>query len=154
MDPTEGLRRLQDAPWFAAGLRFKCTSCGSCCTGTSGSVDLSIADLERLARFLHLPIGGFVRRYTRLAKGRRILADAPASNDCIFLRDKTCTVYAARPTQCRTYPWWLTNIQDPESWQEAAAVCEGIDHPNAPLVPASEILAQARLDQENEANLP
>lgn len=151
MDPSEGHGRLSEPQWFAAGLRFKCTGCGKCCTGASGSVYLSTADLERLAGFLHLPLGSFVRRYTRLIKGRRTLVNKPDSHDCVFLADKACTVYEARPTQCRTYPWWLRNIQDPESWQEAAQVCEGIDHPTAPVVLAADILDQCRLDQENEA---
>jgi uncharacterized protein len=151
MDLSEGHGRLPEDQWFAGGLRFKCTGCGKCCTGASGSVYLSTIDLERLARFFHLPVGGFVRRYTRLIKGRRALLNAPDSHDCVFLANKTCTVYEARPTQCRAYPWWLGNIHDPQSWEEAAAVCEGINHPTASIVPASEILEQCRLDLENES---
>jgi Fe-S-cluster containining protein len=133
--------------WFAGGLRFKCTSCGKCCTGTgaSGSVQLSQADLQRLAGFFKLPVGRFVRQYTRSIKGRRVLNDRPDSHDCVFLAGKTCTVYEARPTQCRTYPWWAANLQDRESWQAAAAFCEGIDHPDAVLVAEAEILEQRRI---------
>jgi uncharacterized protein len=144
---------LYASPWFANGLRFKCTECGKCCTGSSGSVYLSPADIIRLAAFFQIPAGRFVRRYTRIEKGHRVLIDSPGSTDCVFLRDKTCTVYEARPTQCRTYPWWLVNIQDPQSWQETAAVCEGIDHPTASLVPLAHIVEQVLLDQANESNL-
>ncbi|MPZ48856.1 MAG: YkgJ family cysteine cluster protein [Dehalococcoidia bacterium] len=138
--------------WFEGGLRFQCTSCGKCCTGSSGSVQVSTADLERLANFFELPAGTFARRYTRVTKGRRALIDGPGSHDCVFLTGKTCSVYEARPTQCRTYPWWIRNIRDPESWQEAGEVCEGINHPEAPVIPASEILEQCRTDLENEAS--
>ncbi|HEU0075545.1 MAG TPA: YkgJ family cysteine cluster protein [Dehalococcoidia bacterium] len=144
---------LPDEPWFASGLRFKCTECGNCCTGSAGSVYLSQADIARLAAHFDVPPGRFVRRYTRVEKGHRVLADRPESDECVFLRDKTCTVYDARPTQCRTYPWWLVNIQDPRAWQETAAVCEGIDHPTAPLVSLGEIVEQVLLDQANESNL-
>ncbi|HEX5370751.1 MAG TPA: YkgJ family cysteine cluster protein [Dehalococcoidia bacterium] len=139
-------------PWFAGGLRFKCTGCGQCCTGSSRSVYVSKTDIERLARFFDIPAGRLVRRYTRLSKGRRVLNDGPSGEACVFLKDNACTVYEGRPTQCRTYPWWLRNIQDRESWQEAAAFCEGIDHPSAAIVPAEEIFEQCRLDEENEAN--
>jgi Fe-S-cluster containining protein len=142
-----------EVPWFAAGLRFKCTQCGRCCTGSAGSVWVSQADIRRLAAFLDIPPGRFVRRYTRNVNGERVLIDSVSSADCVFLRDRTCTVYEGRPTQCRAYPWWLQNIQDVQSWREAAAVCEGIDHPDAPLVPLAEIVAQVQLDQENESNL-
>jgi uncharacterized protein len=145
--------RLPEEPWFGGGLRFKCTGCGKCCTGSSGSVSLSKTDLERLAAFFGQPVGAFARKHTRLAKGRRVLNSRPGSNDCVFLNNKNCDVYEARPTQCRTYPWWLTNLHDAEAWQEAAAFCEGINHPAAPIIPASEIVAQCRADIENDANL-
>jgi len=139
--------------WFDGGLKFKCTGCGKCCTGSSGSVYLSQNDLERLAQLFRLPVGSFARKYTRVSKGRRVLIDGPDSHGCVFLADKICSVYEARPTQCRTYPFWLTNIRDPEAWQEAARTCEGIDHPGAPIVSASEVLAQCRVDEENEVSL-
>jgi Fe-S-cluster containining protein len=116
-------------------------------------VHLSQADLERLADFLRLPAGAFARRYTRSIGGRRLLLDKPDSHACIFLSQKSCSVYGARPTQCRTYPWWLSNIQDEQSWREAGEVCEGIDLPGAPLVPAAEILEQCRIDRQNESDM-
>ncbi|KAG7395592.1 hypothetical protein PHYBOEH_003466 [Phytophthora boehmeriae] len=33
---------------------------------------------------------------------------------------------AARPTQCRTFPWWPQNLVSDYDWQVAAADCEGI----------------------------
>ena len=139
-------------PWFADGLRFKCTGCGKCCTGSSGSVYVSQTDLSRLAAFFKQPVGSFVRTHTRMLHGRRALIDRRHSGDCVFLEGKSCTVYDARPTQCRTYPWWFSNLRDAESWEEARQFCEGIDHPTAPVIPASEILAQSRLESENEFN--
>jgi Fe-S-cluster containining protein len=140
-----------DLDWLSDGLRFQCTGCGKCCSGASGTVLLSQPDLERLAAHLGMQAGRFVRQYTRSVNGRRILNNAAGSSDCVFLKDRTCNVYDARPTQCRAYPWWLTNIRDEQSWQEAAAFCEGITHPAAPVVPATEVLAQCQLDLENEA---
>jgi Fe-S-cluster containining protein len=139
--------------WFRDGLRFKCTGCGKCCTGASGSVYLSQLDLERLAAHFHQPVGAFVRQYTRMNHGRRALVDRPRSSDCIFLNGKSCSVYDARPTQCRTYPWWFSNLRDEESWQEAAELCEGINHPAAPLIPVSQILDQSWLEANNDSHL-
>ncbi len=114
---------------------------------------LTKSDIERLAGFFHQPAGAFARTYTRIIKGRRALKNRPDSSDCIFLANKACTVYDGRPTQCRTYPWWLVNIVDAESWQEAAQVCEGIDHPTAQPIPASEILEQCLIDVKNDEEL-
>jgi Fe-S-cluster containining protein len=138
--------------WFAEGLRFKCTGCGKCCTGASGSVYLSQEDLERLAAHFKLAVGAFVRQYTRMRNGRRALLDNVHSQDCIFLKGKACTVYDARPVQCRTYPWWFSNLREPEDWQEERALCEGIDHPSAPVIPAAEILEQAQREADNDSH--
>jgi uncharacterized protein len=152
MNPKEAPEEASET-WFADGLRFKCTGCGKCCTGASGSVYVSQHDLEQLAGFLKQPIGAFVKAYTRNANGRRALIDRRHSSDCIFLDGKLCTVYDARPTQCRTYPWWFSNLQDAETWEETRQVCEGVDHPSAHVIPASEILEQCWEDADNEGNL-
>ncbi len=152
MDLSDSSKQSPDEHWFAGGLRFRCTGCGKCCTGSSGSVYLSKPDLERLANFFRLPVGAFARKYTRVSKGRRVLVDGPASRDCVFLTAGTCGVYEARPTQCRTYPWWLSNIRDQESWEAAAEVCEGINHPSAPLISPTEIFEQSQMDRENESS--
>jgi hypothetical protein len=36
---------------------------------------------------------------------------------------------AARPTQCRTFPWWPQHLVSDYDWQLAAADCEGIHVP-------------------------
>lgn len=36
---------------------------------------------------------------------------------------------AARPTQCRTFPWWPQNLISDYDWQLAARECEGITLP-------------------------
>jgi Fe-S-cluster containining protein len=138
-----------EEPWYAGGLRFKCTECGKCCTGASGSVYLSQEDLERLAAHFRRPVGAFVRKNTQMLHGRRALQNRD-SGDCIFLNGKTCSVYEARPVQCRSFPWWNSNLRDPESWQEAAKDCEGIEHPAGQVFSFAEIREQADLEAENE----
>jgi len=123
-----------EEPWFSSGLRFKCTGCGKCCTGSPGYVFLSEDDTERLARHFGMEIEAFQKKYTRLVDGQSALLDRPGSGDCVFLKDKQCTAYEARPVQCSTFPWWIQNLRNPEDWDEAAVRCEGINHPDAPLV--------------------
>lgn len=132
----------QNVPWFDKGLRFKCTGCGGCCTGSPGYVYLSESDLERLAVHHQLTPQEFAKKYTRLVDGQYALLDRPTTYDCIFLQDKQCTVYEARPVQCRTFPWWIHNLRDEKDWEEAAKRCEGINHPEAPLIPSLHIQEQ------------
>jgi Fe-S-cluster containining protein len=36
---------------------------------------------------------------------------------CAFLDGARCTVYEARPTQCRTFPFWKENLRRRGSWE-------------------------------------
>ena len=128
--------------WYEKGLRFKCTGCGKCCTGSSGYVFLSELDLINLATHFSLTPQSFAKQYTRLVEGQYALLDRPNSDQCIFLQDNQCRAYEARPTQCRTFPWWIQNLKKPKDWAKAAKHCEGINHPDAPVVSATEIETQ------------
>lgn len=125
--------------WYGKGLHFKCTGCGKCCTGSPGYVFLGESDLHRLSSHLSLSLESFISRYVRRVDNRLSLIDRPGSDHCIFLKDKQCSVYEARPIQCRTFPWWVDQIRDEASWKAAGEHCEGINHPDAPLVNSLEI---------------
>ncbi len=129
----------QDEPWFSHGLKFKCTGCGQCCTGSPGYVYLSLEDLKRLSAHFQISEPDFLKKYARQVEDQYALLDRPGSYDCIFLKNNQCSVYGARPTQCRTFPWWIHHLRNPEDWEEASKRCEGINHPEAPLVPSLHI---------------
>ncbi len=84
--------------------RFSCTGCGECCRW-GGSVLLDDGDVDRLAEFLGLSGQDFIDRHTRLAPNRRQLAlHDQADGSCAFLVGDRCSVYDARPEQCRSFP--------------------------------------------------
>lgn len=136
------MEEIAAPPWFEDGLRFKCTACGHCCTGSPGYVFLSRSDIERLAAHFSMKEEDFMRQKVRYVDEQYALLDRPGSNDCIFLENHKCTAYEARPVQCRTFPWWIQNLRDPKDWEEAAKHCEGINHPDAPIVPSERIQEQ------------
>lgn len=127
-------------PWYKEGLRFKCTECGKCCTGSPGYVWVTDDEMSSMAAVLNISVELFKRKYVRQRDNRYALVEKKSEdNACIFLKDKKCLVYQARPKQCRTYPWWKENLHSEESWKIAAESCEGISF-EAPVVPLSEIL--------------
>jgi uncharacterized protein len=128
------MEQTMKKPWFHKGLRFQCTGCGQCCTGSDGYVFLSQDDLIKLADHFKLSVSEFVDRYTRIVDGQTCLLDSPSSDQCIFLKDNRCSAYQARPVQCSTFPWWLYNLESPENWRSAASRCVGIDHCDAPVI--------------------
>jgi Fe-S-cluster containining protein len=130
---------MKDQPWYKDGLKFKCTGCGECCTGSPGYVWVTVEEIEKLAALLKISPEDFSKRYTRKAGESVSLIEDPNNYDCVFLKDKRCTVYHARPKQCRTFPWWDENLESRESWKQTARRCEGINHPDAPLITLGEI---------------
>ena len=115
-------------PWFADGLRFSCTRCGNCCGGAPGYCWVSEDEIVALAQRLGMSVEAFRTRYTRQVKGRGISLQEKRNYDCVFFeRGRGCSVYEDRPKQCRTWPFWQTNLRSQEEWQEASEGCPGMD---------------------------
>lgn len=112
--------------WFKNGLCFECTGCGACCTGAPGYVWISDEEIDRIASFLSLSRETFIRLHVRKVNGRQCLIEMPKTYDCVFFKNRRCTIYPVRPTQCRTYPWWPQVLESEETWNEEAQRCEGI----------------------------
>ncbi|MBZ5639289.1 MAG: YkgJ family cysteine cluster protein [Acidobacteriia bacterium] len=114
-------------PWYAEGLRFACLpDCGKCCTrhGEYDFVYLDPDDVVRLAAHLHLDGESFLEKHAAEDDGYVILRmDGPS---CPFLRGTACSVYEARPTQCRTFPFWRENVRSRTAWERLRDFCPGI----------------------------
>lgn len=104
--------------------------------------------MEALAAFLKLSLKEFICKYIRRVGQRYSLIESRKTYDCVFLKDKKCQVYGARPLQCRTYPWWPQNLRSQHSWEETSQVCEGI-HEESPIV-AFETIEENRLVHEKD----
>ncbi len=111
------------ADWYRDGVRFACTQCGHCCT-IEGYVWVTRREAQRIADHLGLTLDELGRRYLRAVERRQALTDR-SDGACVFW-DDGCTIYPARPGQCRTFPFWKENLTSPEAWSETARACEGI----------------------------
>jgi hypothetical protein len=113
-------------PWYADGLRFACTQCGRCCT-VEGYVWVGPEEIEQLAAHLGLEVEEFARRYLRRVGRRLSLVEKP-NYECVFWQaGRGCTVYAARPVQCRTFPFWKEHVTTPAAWREVGEFSPGVD---------------------------
>ncbi len=130
-----------EAPWFKDGLRFRCTQCGDCCSGAPGYVWVNQEEIDALAARLGLDVETFERQYTRRVGLRRSLVELPGG-DCVFLDAQTrkCTVYEHRPRQCRTWPFWHSNVRSPQTWAATCEVCPGCGQGD--IIPMERILEQ------------
>ncbi len=132
-------------PWYHAGLRFSCTQCGNCCSGAPGYVWVNGEEIDHIAAFLGLHPEEFTRVHVRRVGMRHSLLEL-RGGDCEFLErlpdSKTrCRIHPVRPTQCRTWPFWKSNLASPEAWAEAGQNCPGINqgtHFTLPVIQAAE----------------
>lgn len=131
-------------PWYQDGLRFGCTRCGRCCRG-AGTVRVSEAELEALARRLDLSPDEFRPAFTRKLRGGERSLREKRNRDCIFYdRSSGCSVYPDRPRQCRTWPFWRGVVHSEERWDEEASSCPGMNRGR--LHGVAEIVVLARDD--------
>ncbi len=118
--------RSKSEPWYKDGLKFKCSGCGDCCTGAPGYVWVNKAEVEAMAPLVDLTVEEFQEQYTRKIGIRRSLKEF-ANGDCVFFDNESrkCEIYGARPRQCRTWPFWESNLRTPEDWERTCDECPG-----------------------------
>jgi Fe-S-cluster containining protein len=88
-----------------------CIECQArCCRGESGYIYVTNTEANAICEYLDIEMKEFVDSYL-FKKGykysikERVVGD---EHECIFYDHKTngCGIYEARPTQCRTFPFW------------------------------------------------
>jgi len=113
-------------PWYKDGLCFECTKCGNCCTGAPGVVWVDDEDIRQIARHRNCGEGEIRVMHTRPYGGKLSLQEF-ANGDCTFFDPDTrrCSIYPARPTQCRNWPFWQSNLETPDAWTDTQTECPG-----------------------------
>ncbi|KAL3758786.1 hypothetical protein ACHAWU_006428 [Discostella pseudostelligera] len=154
LDKKPFLRRIRTAiapftlPWYEDGLNFSCTGCGKCCK-VDGDVWLAPEEVNNI--MVHLGYSNNISEKTKddnessITNFRKkyIRAEvSPTDGDesqswmclkrkegaCIFLdQSGQCSIYAARPVQCKTYPFWPSLLIDQEAWEDEAVLPDNID---------------------------
>ena len=139
---------------YKKGIKFECQGSGNCCVsrGSYGFVYLSDIDLNRFSKYFKISIKKFKEKYCQITDGFIHLSEKYKINgNCIFLKDKKCTVYNSRPTQCRTWPFWNENM-NAKVWNEDIAInCPGIG--KGKLIKSKKIERFLKEDLKNEDSI-
>ena len=79
-----------------------------------------------MAKNMGIADAEFREKFVRRVGGRHSLVEYP-DGDCILLDPETrgCMVYADRPIQCRTWPFWKSNLTSERAWDEMCEGCPG-----------------------------
>jgi uncharacterized protein len=135
---------MSSLPWYHKGLKFECLGCGECCTGEPGYVWVSDEEIVAMADALAVDAGELEKAVIRKVGEGKSLAEMP-NGDCIFFDSGTrrCQIYSVRPIQCRTWPFWESNLESPQTWREVCQRCPGSG--KGPTVANAEI--EARVSQ-------
>ena len=112
--------------FYKYGIRFECKKCGNCCIG-NGYVFIFPKDLDLLVEKSGYTLEELQRTYLSTVDGYTVFRDA-GSGACIFWDNiaKGCKIYEARPTQCRTFPFWKTLLYKKTKWDEGTKTCPGV----------------------------
>ncbi len=112
-------------PWFKEGLRFECQRCGRCCRGAPGVVWVNKKEIDKVSSFLGITQQVFAKHYLRSINDRFSLLEY-GNGDCIMY-DNGCKIYDVRPCQCRSFPFWESNLEDRSAWEKLKKTCPGVD---------------------------
>lgn len=141
---------MAKTPWWKQGVNFECQGSGKCCIshGNFGFVFLTLKDRQKLAAHLGIETRKFTQQYCQKTNGYFHLTESPDQKECTFLKNRQCSVYAARPTQCRTWPFW-PEVMPVKKWTaEVAGFCPGVG--KGKLIDSRKI--KATLDQQRQAD--
>jgi len=90
----------------------KCETCGGkCCIGESGYIWITPQEILKLSKNLNISQQELIDKYLIKYNYRYSIKEKIISKDnfaCIFFdtNKMQCSVYDARPNQCRTFPFW------------------------------------------------
>lgn len=147
-------------------LDFRCTGCGNCCR------DLRVAvthrDVARLAGATGEPVHALVDwlapdevdmsgepgSFVELSLGRRLMVLAHRAEQCRWLDESfRCRVYAARPIDCRLYPFSIEPCPDGNSIALSLLSFTSCDSPGTADLepPQSDSISERALALRDEA---
>jgi Fe-S-cluster containining protein len=91
--------------------------------------------------YLGIPPEEFERRFVYRTRNR-IRLRVPRDANCHFLTGGGCSIHAAKPTQCRIFPFWPELVESRREWKKTGrAYCPGIGQ--GPLIQIEDVRAQA-----------
>jgi Fe-S-cluster containining protein len=104
-----------------------------------------------MAQHFNISTSAFTKKYCERYRGAWHLIEDSKNPDCMFLKNKSCSIYEARPTQCRTWPFW-PEVMNSKSWaKDVVSFCPGVG--KGKLISAEVINKNIKLQSDAESNI-
>jgi len=102
---------------------MKCNHCGLCCKDPCTQINVTIGDLHRISKFLEVPVDELFEEKIGInpfADSNLIHYDLDLGLNlpCKFRVDGKCSIYPARPLNCRLFPYWILAEAPPEKLKD------------------------------------
>ena len=94
-------------------VSFKCRNCGKCCNAFYTQINITIGDLIRISGFLEKPINYILRNFVGInpfgdpENPTKFSYEFGINMPCLLRKNEKCSVYEARPLNCRLFPYWV-----------------------------------------------
>jgi hypothetical protein len=114
--------------FYEKGLRFTCLRCSKCCRESPGYVFLSKKDLHLVSKACKKNVDEVIEKYCKIVHFNQITRLSlieKVNFDCIFWEANGCAIYANRPLQCRSFPFWSANLESDQTWENVKLSCPG-----------------------------
>lgn len=101
---------------------YVCQRCTACCKWP-GDVRVTDEEVEKIAKYLGIPLDEFLQDFTRLRRDRKGLSLIEKPNhECSMLENGGCKINKVKPKQCSGFP----NVWNFPGWRD---VCEATPMP-------------------------
>ncbi len=114
----------QRSYFFDEGICFQCQQCGDCCVGEPGTIYVTPTEIRSIAAYLSLAPPRFIDDYLYPFKDSYSIREDDTGH-CAFF-DSGCRIYDVRPLQCRSFPFWFSNLRSQRRWRRISNQCPGI----------------------------
>ena len=114
---------------YPVAVRFQCVKCGICCGDTKEKtrhILLLRTEAEQIAKATSQPISEFTVKIKDKAPYSYEMKKTK-NGKCVFLENKRCTIYSARPLICRFYPFELKIADSGKYTFLYTSECSGIN---------------------------
>ncbi len=100
---------------YPKGVLFKCVRCAVCCGDTENRVRhvlLLKEETQQIAINTSRSVAEFATEIAGFEPYVYEMKRTPGDGQCVFLKDKICTIYGLRPLICRFYPFKLEKTKN------------------------------------------